>query len=152
MNESAEGAGSHSVAGADSRVNISNGQAGMVSTDIPCVVHDRPLLLPPGHTFSLTLKPETGSGQQITPVIRTVSPDIRLPDNSLFTLHPGTDSHYLVETDPRFVNKKQWLSSDYMQNALTASHDNVHTRLGDGYYEQRLVRDQLIQLTGGRYT
>ncbi|WP_187640713.1 hemagglutinin repeat-containing protein, partial [Escherichia coli] len=84
--------------------------------------------------------------------IRTVSPDVRLPDNSLFTLHPGTDSHYLVETDPRFVNKKQWLSSDYMQNAFTASHDNVHKRLGDGYYEQRLVRDQLIQLTGGRYT
>ncbi|EPM9397154.1 hypothetical protein ACTT28_005031, partial [Escherichia coli] len=79
-------------------------------------------------------------------------PDVRLPDNSLFTLHPGTDSHYLVETDPRFVNKKQWLSSDYMQNAFTASHDNVHKRLGDGYYEQRLVRDQLIQLTGGRYT
>ncbi|HAI3196342.1 TPA: hemagglutinin repeat-containing protein [Escherichia coli] len=152
MNESAEGAGSHSVAGADSRVNISTGQAGMVSTDIPGVVHDRPLLLPPGHTFSLTLKPETGSGQQITPVIRTVSPDVRLPDNSLFTLHPGTDSHYLVETDPRFVNKKQWLSSDYMQNAFTASHDNVHKRLGDGYYEQRLVRDQLIQLTGGHYT
>lgn len=152
VNESAEGAGSHSVAGADSRVNISTGQAGMVSTDIPGVVHDRPLLLPPGHTFSLTLKPETGSGQQITPVIRTVSPDVRLPDNSLFTLHPGTDSHYLVETDPRFVNKKQWLSSDYMQNAFTASHDNVHKRLGDGYYEQRLVRDQLIQLTGGRYT
>ncbi|MBC6573148.1 hemagglutinin repeat-containing protein [Escherichia coli] len=152
VNESAEGAGSHSVAGADSRVNIRTSQAGMVSTDIPGVVHDRPLLLPPGHTFSLTLKPETGSGQQITPVIRTVSPDVRLPDNSLFTLHPGTDSHYLVETDPRFVNKKQWLSSDYMQNAFTASHDNVHKRLGDGYYEQRLVRDQLILLTGGRYT
>ncbi|KUV68680.1 filamentous hemagglutinin N-terminal domain-containing protein [Escherichia coli] len=98
VNESAEGAGSHSVAGADSRVNISTGQAGMVSTDIPGVVHDRPLLLPPGHTFSLTLKPETGSGQQITPVIRTVSPDVRLPDNSLFTLHPGTDSHCFLFT------------------------------------------------------
>ena len=56
-----------------------------------------------------------------------------------------------METDPRFVNQKQWLSSDYMQNALTADGSQMLKRLGDGYYEQRLVRDQIIQLTGSRY-
>ncbi|THB82793.1 S-layer family protein [Pantoea allii] len=64
---------------------------------------------------------------------------------------PDSDSHYLVETDPRFVNQKQWLSSDYMQNALTTNSSLILKRLGDGYYEQRLVRDQIIQLTGNRY-
>ena len=112
---------------------------------------DRPLLLPAGQQFSLTLPATVVDGQTITPVIRAVSPDIRLPDNSLYQLQPGSDSHYLVETDPRFVNQKQWLSSDYMQNALTSDSSLIMKRLGDGYYEQRLVRDQIIQLTGNRY-
>ncbi|TPV40866.1 filamentous hemagglutinin N-terminal domain-containing protein [Pantoea deleyi] len=112
---------------------------------------DRPLLLPAGQQFSLTLPATVVDGQTITPVIRAVSPDIRLPDNSLYQLQPGSDSHYLVETDPRFVNQKQWLSSDYMQNALTTDSSLILKRLGDGYYEQRLVRDQIIQLTGSRY-
>jgi filamentous hemagglutinin len=112
---------------------------------------DRPLLLPAGQQFSLTLPATVVDGQTITPVIRAVSPDIRLPDNSLYQLQPGSDSHYLVETDPRFVNQKQWLSSDYMQNALTTNSSLILKRLGDGYYEQRLVRDQIIQLTGNRY-
>ncbi|UIL51050.1 hemagglutinin repeat-containing protein [Pantoea agglomerans] len=112
---------------------------------------DRPLLLPLGQKFSLTLPATLVDGQSVTPVIRAVSPDIRLPDNSLYRLQPSSDSHYLVETDPRFVNQKQWLSSDYMQNALTADGSQMLKRLGDGYYEQRLVRDQIIQLTGSRY-
>jgi len=114
-------------------------------------IKDRPLLLPAGQQFALTLPATVVAGQTITPVIRAVSPDIRLPDNSLFQLQPASDSRYLIETDPRFVNQKQWLGSDYMQNALTSNDSHTLKRLGDGFYEQRLVRDQLIQLTGGRY-
>ncbi|MEY8769549.1 hemagglutinin repeat-containing protein [Erwinia sp. ACCC 02193] len=113
---------------------------------------DRPLLLPAGQQFSLTLPATVVNGQSITPVIRAVSADTRLPDNSLFSLQPASDSHYLVETDPRFVNQKQWLGSDYMQNALSTDGSQTLKRLGDGYYEQRLVRDQITQLTGSRYT
>ncbi|HFH0422639.1 TPA: hemagglutinin repeat-containing protein [Salmonella enterica subsp. enterica serovar Bovismorbificans] len=122
-----------------------------VTPESPGPLKDRPLRLPPGQTFTLTLPPDIAGGRPVTPRIVTVSPDIRLPDSSLFTLHPGTDSRYLVETDPRFVNKKRWLTSDYMQNAFITDHNNMHKRLGDGFYEQRLVRDQLIQLTGQRY-
>ncbi|MCS3432233.1 hemagglutinin repeat-containing protein [Klebsiella sp. BIGb0407] len=103
-------------------------------------------------TVTLTLPPERVNGQSVTPVIRTVSPNIRLPENSLYTLHPGSDSHPLVETDPRFVDKKRWLTSDYMQQVFTADPGHIHRRLGDGYYEQQLIRDQLIHLTGQRYT
>ena len=35
-----------------------------------------------------------------------------------------------------------------MQNAFSLNGDNMHKRLGDGYYEQRLVREQNIALTG----
>ncbi|WP_299998359.1 hemagglutinin repeat-containing protein [uncultured Cedecea sp.] len=78
-------------------------------------------------------------------VIKTVGPNITLPDNSLFILKPGSDSQYLIETDPRFTNKKKWLSSI---DIITS--DQLHKRLGDGYYEQRLVREQLINATGQR--
>ncbi|EBP0013545.1 filamentous hemagglutinin N-terminal domain-containing protein, partial [Salmonella enterica] len=133
-------------------VNLTTLPGGTVTLAGLTAIRDRPLVLPAGRQFALTLPATLVDGQSVTPVIRTVAPDMRLPDSSLFTLHSDTDSHYLVETDPRFVNRKKWLTSDYMQDALTARHDNIHKRLGDGYYEQKLVRDQLIQLTGGRYT
>ena len=100
---------------------------------------------------------DAGQGERITAetgpqgkdnldtVIRTVGPNIQLPDNSLFNLTPGSDSQFLVETDPRFTNNKKWLSSIDI-----VTHDQLHKRLGDGYYEQRLVRDQLIESTGQR--
>ncbi|QGW19196.1 MULTISPECIES: hemagglutinin repeat-containing protein [Leclercia] len=84
-------------------------------------------------------------------VIRAIAPDTRLPDTSLFNTLPAPEAHYLIETDPRFTNNKMWLGSDYMQDAFALNHDNMHKRLGDGYYEQRLVREQIIALTGGRY-
>ncbi|MCA6222908.1 S-layer family protein, partial [Photorhabdus sp. UCH-936] len=94
---------------------------------------------------------ETVKGQTVDPAIRVVTPNTRLPDNSLYTVQPGSDSHYLVETDPKFTQYKQWLGSDYMRQQLTHDPARVHKRLGDGFYEQRLVRDQITQLTGRRY-
>lgn len=38
-----------------------------------------------------------------------------------------------------------------MFNALRHNHNNVHKRLGDGFYEQRLINEQINQLTGRRY-
>ncbi|TCP92076.1 filamentous hemagglutinin [Cricetibacter osteomyelitidis] len=74
-----------------------------------------------------------------------------LPSSSLYKLNPNADSHVLIETDPAFTKRKNWLSSNYMYKALRAEHDNVHKRLGDGYYEQRLVREQINRLTGRNF-
>ncbi|SCZ66563.1 hemagglutinin repeat-containing protein, partial [Photorhabdus luminescens] len=112
---------------------------------------DRPLVLPTGQQFELTLPSDTVKGQSVEPLIRIVAPDTRLPDNSLFVVQPGSDSHYLVETDPKFTQYKKWLGTDYMQQQLTRDPALAHKRLGDGFYEQRLVRDQITQLTGQRY-
>ncbi|WP_434526801.1 hemagglutinin repeat-containing protein [Photorhabdus asymbiotica] len=114
-------------------------------------INNQPIVLPPGQPFELPLPPETVKGHTIDPVIRVVTPDTRLPDNSLYTVQPASDSHYLVETDPKFTQYKQWLGSDYMQQQLTHDPARVHKRLGDGFYEQRLVREQITQLTGQRY-
>ncbi|MBC7682381.1 MAG: hemagglutinin repeat-containing protein, partial [Ferruginibacter sp.] len=63
---------------------------------------------------------------------------------------PDPSGRYLVETDPRFTNLRQWLSSDYLLNALGYAPASVHKRLGDGFYEQQLIDQQVIQLTGQR--
>lgn len=84
-------------------------------------------------------------------VIRVISPDITLPDNSLFHVQPEVDASYLIETDPRFTQQKKWLSSDYMQNALANDPNALMKRLGDGYYEQQLIKQQILNLTGNRY-
>lgn len=74
-----------------------------------------------------------------------------IPDSSLHKLHPEEKAKYLIETDPAFTNKKTFLSSDYMYNQLLWDNDKVNKRLGDGFYEQELIRNQVTQLTGMRY-
>lgn len=100
------------------------------------------------------VKPLAGQQFEVTPgdyTIRIVGPNTRLPDNSLFKINPSVSGSWLVETDPRFTNEKIWLGSDYMQNALSQNGDNKIKRLGDGFYEQRLIREQVVALTGYRY-
>ncbi|HCH41052.1 MAG TPA: filamentous hemagglutinin, partial [Enterobacter sp.] len=100
------------------------------------------------------VSPPAGQQFEVTPAdgaIRIIGPNTTLPDNSLFKVNPSAEVPYLVETDPRFTNERQWLGSDYMQDAFTADGDNTLKRLGDGYYEQRLIREQVIGITGQRY-
>lgn len=98
--------------------------------------------------------PPAGQQFEVTPadgIIRIIGPNTTLPDNSLFNVNPSADVPYLVETDPRFTNEREWLGSDYMQRAFTQDGDTTLKRLGDGYYEQRLVREQVVGITGQRY-
>ncbi|MGN0935652.1 two-partner secretion domain-containing protein [Acinetobacter amyesii] len=84
--------------------------------------------------------------------IRSVLMDfIDLPSNALFSTTQDSQAQYLVETDPAFSNYKKWLSSDYMLDAMNIDPAMKQKRLGDGYYEQRLVQDQIAQLTGHRF-
>ena len=80
--------------------------------------------------------------------IRTIGADVSLPTSSLYRTNPEATNRPLIETDPQFTDRKQWLSGDYMFKALRSDPQNILRRLGDGYYEQRLVRDQVNQLTG----
>ncbi|MGJ7580840.1 hemagglutinin repeat-containing protein [Variovorax sp. RHLX14] len=94
---------------------------------------------------------KTGASASQSLVIRTTAPDTSIPTASLFRTIPGPASHYLVETDPAFASYRSWLSSDYLLDALAYDPATVTKRLGDGFYEQRLIREQVAQLTGYRY-
>ena len=74
-----------------------------------------------------------------------------LDKSSLYNVNPNAPKGYVIETDPRFANKQKWLSSDYMFNALRYDPNNMLKRLGDDFYELRLVNEQINQLTGRRY-
>nr|WP_028985513.1 hemagglutinin repeat-containing protein [Escherichia coli] len=108
----------------------------------PVVSAGEPVILLPGQQFEVSAP--QGS-------IHVAGPDTRLPDSSLFKTNPAVNVPYLVETDPRFTNQKTWLGSDYMQKTFSQNGDNMLKRLGDGFYEQRLIREQVVALTGQRY-
>ncbi|THF66565.1 filamentous hemagglutinin N-terminal domain-containing protein [Pseudothauera nasutitermitis] len=76
---------------------------------------------------------------------------LRIDLNALFQANPDPQAGHFIETDPRFANHGQWLSSAYMLDALGLDPAMTQKRLGDGFYEQRLVREQVAQLTGRRF-
>ncbi|MGY1490513.1 two-partner secretion domain-containing protein [Methylobacillus pratensis] len=71
--------------------------------------------------------------------------------SSLFHPAPDATASYLIETDPQFASYRAWLSSDYMMQQLSFDPAITQKRLGDGFYEQRLVREQIAELTGRRF-
>ena len=83
-------------------------------------------------------------------VVRTIGIEASVPNSSLFRTGASA-SGYLVETDPQFAHYRSWLGSDYLLGLLGTDPTYLHKRLGDGYYEQRLVREQIGQLTGRRF-
>ena len=106
-----------------------------------------------GMSVTMPIMPNVISVQmsQNTGKVRTYQPNIHLPQVSLYRINPNTDSHILIETDPHFTQRDKWLSSDYMFDALRADPQRMLKRLGDGFYEQRLINEQINQLTGQRY-
>ncbi|WP_211465354.1 two-partner secretion domain-containing protein, partial [Collimonas silvisoli] len=92
-----------------------------------------------------------GTGLRAHDVILTTAPRLTLPNNSLFKIHPEPGSNYLVETDPRFTNQRTFLSSDYFLQALNRNPERNLKRYGDGFYEQQMINDQILALTGRRY-
>lgn len=86
------------------------------------------------------------------------APDTSVPVNlhnpissSLFHPAPDAAASYLIETNPKFASYRNWLSSDYMMQQLSFDPAITQKRLGDGFYEQRLVREQIAELTGRRF-
>ncbi|MBB4864037.1 filamentous hemagglutinin [Pseudomonas nitritireducens] len=64
---------------------------------------------------------------------------------------PSNSHKYLIETNPELTNLKSFLGSDYLLGLLGYDPDQAQKRLGDGLYEQRLIRDAVVARTGQRY-
>ena len=58
---------------------------------------------------------------------------------------------YLIETNPVLTQMRHFLSSDYLFGGLGLSSDQMQKRLGDGLFEQRLMREALVARTGQRF-
>ncbi|AVY93970.1 hypothetical protein DAI18_07870 [Microvirgula aerodenitrificans] len=106
-----------------------------------------------------------GSGTQLKPrpgkkawteverpdsVVRTGGLELEQDDSRLFRPAQEPD-RYVVETDPRYTDRRRWLSSDAQLAQLQVDPRHVQRRLGDGFHEQRLVREQVMALTGRRF-
>ncbi|MES2833012.1 MAG: hemagglutinin repeat-containing protein [Pseudomonadota bacterium] len=57
----------------------------------------------------------------------------------------------LIITDEQFIDARKIVSSNELLIQLGIDPATTLTRLGDGFYEQRLVREQLGDLTGRRF-
>ncbi|MDF7671047.1 filamentous hemagglutinin N-terminal domain-containing protein [Orbaceae bacterium ESL0721] len=83
--------------------------------------------------------------------VATIESDIKLPNSAIYSVNKDVDKNYLIESDPKFTNHHKWLSSDYMFDRMRLDPNNIQKRLGDGYYEQQLIKEQVVTLTGQRY-
>ncbi len=74
---------------------------------------------------------------------------ITLPSNpnGFFVVSQNPNSGYLIETNPLYGANSP-LGSQYMIDRLGLNPETVQKRLGDGNYEQSLIRDQLTSQVG----
>lgn len=70
------------------------------------------------------------------------------PNNAMVQQHTDPGAPFLITTAPRFA-KGPVTSSDYLLQALGDDPANMQKRLGDGYYEQNLVMDQICSSPAG---
>ena len=93
--------------------------------------------------------------QPLSPVRETQNTEDRQSEplfvSSLYRVSPEPTAHYLIETDPAFTNKRNFLSSDYMYRQMKWDPDKIPKRIGDGFYEQQLLVDQILKQTGKRH-
>ncbi|ROL74336.1 filamentous hemagglutinin [Pseudomonas protegens] len=87
------------------------------------------------------LSPVGGTGNQ------SVSRVQGLPDSSV----RSNPHKYLIETNPLLTDLKQFMSSDYLLSNLGYDPDQSAKRLGDGFYEQRLIQQAVTARTGQRF-
>ncbi|MFM0278175.1 hemagglutinin repeat-containing protein [Paraburkholderia sediminicola] len=106
-------------------------------------------------TGAQTVNLATGQAQTINAPQSIAGPggalSITLPPSGLYTVNTAPGASYLVVTDPRLTSYTSFISSDYMLGALGLDPSKTIKRLGDGVYEEQIVRNQITQLTGRVY-
>ncbi|WP_080433649.1 hemagglutinin repeat-containing protein [Burkholderia ubonensis] len=102
-----------------------------------------------------------GASTQVDPIIASATAlnvlnNLTVPQGGLFKPNPSPNASYVIETNPAFTNQKSFISSDYFFGQIGVDLTHIPKRLGDGFYEQQLVRNQVTALTGrallGPYT
>ncbi|WP_082460416.1 polymorphic toxin type 24 domain-containing protein, partial [Pseudomonas mediterranea] len=99
----------------------------------------------PGDTGTVQLPGQGGAVSSVgSQVINRVQ---GLPDTS----GRSNPQKYLIETNPVLTDLRQFMSSDYLLANLGYNPDESAKRLGDGFYEQRLIQQAVVARTGQRF-
>ncbi|MBO7865700.1 hemagglutinin repeat-containing protein [Burkholderia pseudomallei] len=102
-----------------------------------------------------------GKPGNVNPIIASATAlnvlnNLTIPQGGLFKPTTAPNASYVIETNPAFTNQKNFISSDYFFQQLGVDLTHIPKRLGDGFYEQQLVRNEITALTGkavlGPYT
>ncbi|WP_244321883.1 hemagglutinin repeat-containing protein [Burkholderia reimsis] len=106
-----------------------------------------------GVTGGTLNKVGAASGTTTVPALQSIASStgalpITLPTSGMYSIHATPGQPYLVVTDPRLTTYTKFISSDYMLGQLNLNPASIEKRLGDGMYEQQMVRNQVTQLTG----
>ena len=72
-------------------------------------------------------------------------------NSKIYKLTEAASAKYLIETNKKFADYHEFLSSDYLLERVKADPEKVGKRLGDGYFEQQFVLQQIGTLTGKKY-
>lgn len=136
-------------AGAGTAQDISAAQAGQTNANGPAAVRTGEHAGSGGNGAVDGKQATTTTGSDPRVVV-TTSPNASAPTASLFNVDANRGNH-IVETDPRFASYRDWLSSDYLLQRAGFEPSQTQKRLGDGFYEQKLVREQIGELTGRRF-
>ncbi|WP_186082782.1 contact-dependent inhibition toxin BcpA [Burkholderia gladioli] len=94
-----------------------------------------------------------GPSAQVDPILASATAlnvlnNLTIPQGGLFKPTAAPNASYVIETNPAFTNQKNFISSDYFFSQIGVDLMHIPKRLGDGFYEQQLVRNQVTSLTG----
>ena len=79
--------------------------------------------------------------------------EITLPKNEygLFVYAKAPNAQHLIEINPEFTVYKNFLTSNYLMERLNFPSDITTKKVGDGFYENKLIRDSIFKQTGRRF-
>ena len=103
----------------------------------------------PSTNITRTPNPAAVKGLGYTSV--TTAGRLSAPASQLFAVLTAPGASYLVETNPAFTNNRAFLSSNYFLAQLGLDPERSMKRYGDGFAEQRLVAEQILNLTGRKF-
>jgi filamentous hemagglutinin len=104
-----------------------------------------------GQLPAVTQVPLAGANASGNTIARTEAPSGLLPTSSLYSVNAANGNAPLIATDPAFTHYQSWLSSDYLLSALGLDPAQWTRRMGDGFWEQQQIEQQVAELTGRRY-
>ncbi|MBB1627415.1 filamentous hemagglutinin [Achromobacter sp. UMC71] len=99
--------------------------------------------LPPASLTRITLP-----GNQSIAVV--VLPPV-IPTSALYRVMQAPNAPYLIATDSQFIGSRTVVSSDFLLQKLNQDPGTILKRLGDGFYEQKLVAEQVMLASGQRF-